>query len=152
MNALYQPVSTGPILQASAEVYTRLHRLAKWSRRISVACSPCLKTGAQLLRRALPDWSQEQHLANCRYHQARVRRLDAIWAQVWKRAFAEAHGRLPRFEDYRITAIGSEDIAEHHKRVLRHCAYQATTHARLAHTHGRLAGVSIGKLRNAVGG
>lgn len=147
MNHTQTLAMPGPILPASSEVYTQLHRLAKWTRSISVACSPCLQTGARLLRRALPDWSKDQHLASSRYHQARVRRLDAAWALVWKRAFMEVHGRLPRFEDYRITAIGCEDIAERHKRVLRHCAYQATVHARLAHTHGRLAGVSIGKLR-----
>lgn len=128
-------------LPASASVYHQEHRLPKWNGRVTAAGCHCHSTAGTLLRRMLPDWTKAQHLRQAAYHRARAKRLDAVWGKVWVRSFQEAFGRAPVFGEYHITAIGSEEIAEHHKRVLRHCAYQSTTHTKLARAHERAAGL-----------
>jgi len=127
-------------LPSKAPLYHELFKLPKWNCRVSVASSRCPATASRLLKRQLSGWTQEQHLAQAQYHRERAAKLDRIWAAVWRRSFLQAFDRFPLFHDYHITAIGREEVAESHKRVLRHCAYTATTHKNLAAAHERAAG------------
>lgn len=127
--------------------YQQDFKLPKWSRRVSVASCSCPSTAGRLLRRQLPDWSKEQHLQAARYHWAREQRLSRIWSDTWKRAFCQVFGRVPVVPDYRIAAIGREELPESKKRVLRHCAYVSTLHADLARAHEKAAGLRTQTLR-----
>jgi hypothetical protein len=126
-------------LPASAKAYTDPARLRNWNGTTSPSSCPCPGTAARLLRNRLPDWTKAQHRAQASYHRTRIEKLGVVWERVWQRAFAEAFGRAPTFGDYQITAIGRAEVAERHKRVLRHCAYSATVHGRLAGAHERAA-------------
>lgn len=93
------------------------------------------------LRKLLPDFDRDDHVAAAAYHLERAERLDRAWSKVAERAAVEAFGRSWQFHDYRICAIGREEFSNHHKRVLRHCAYNSTKHRDLAHAHTRAAGL-----------
>lgn len=127
-------------LPANSAVYHERFSVPRWNGKVSAASCRCSSTAGRLLRRQLPQWSKEQHLAQAAYHRARAEKLDRIWAQVWPRAFTQAFGVPPQFHDYQITAIGREEVASRHKRVLRHCAYTSTVHLHLARAHERAAG------------
>jgi hypothetical protein len=130
---------TAGSLPATSKVYTALVRLRKWNVSTSPLRCPCLSTSARLLRKRLPSWGKGQHLVQAAYHRARAEKLDTVWLEVWHRAITEAFGRAPLVGDYKISAVGRDEVAERHKRVLRHCAYQATVHAWLAFAHERVA-------------
>ncbi len=104
-----------------------------------VRLDPC--AAGRALRQLLPTFQRADHLAAVAYHLHRAQRLDRIWSQVAERAAIDAFGRPWQFHDYRICAIACEEFAPRHKRVLRHCAYNATTHRDLALAHTRAAGL-----------
>lgn len=128
-------------LPANHPLYHQTFKLPKWSKLVSVANARCPRTAGQLLRRQLPQWTKEQHLAAAQYHRARAAKLQRVWDAVWTRSFTQAFNRPPEFSDYHITAIGREEISEAKKRVLRHCAYTRTNHKDLALAHERAAGL-----------
>lgn len=129
-------------LFASDPVYHQEFRLPKWTCRVSVARawhSPA--TAGRLLRRLLPSWTKAHHLAQARYHHARAKRLEQVWGLVWNREFEKMFGRAPFIYDYRISGVGCDELPEHVKRVLRHCAHKGSRHGDLARAHERAAGL-----------
>jgi hypothetical protein len=80
-----------------------------------------------------------EHADIAAYHRKRALRLNAIWSLVVKKAAIEAFGRPYRFQDYKISGIASDDFAEHHKRVLRHCSHRANEHDDVASAHELLS-------------
>lgn len=134
---LYEPGDRGP-LPANSVVYLRKFKLPLYNVPVAAISSFCGPTTAtKLLVRQLKDWTAEDHERSYHYHLQRAEKLDKIWKMVWERAFKEAHGRPPMFADYRICAIGDENLSERHMRVLRHCAYSATDHQAIAQVHRR---------------
>lgn len=115
-------------------IYTQRLRMRGWNRRVGATVG-CQRTAAKVLKRLAPHWSREDHLRLAEHHARRAQRLQAIWSLVADRAAQDLLGRPFAVTDYRICAIGREDFAEHHKRVLRHCAYGSTQHRQLADAH-----------------
>lgn len=131
-----------PMPLASA-VYHHPLKHRSWSRPVQVTFLAHFapRAASRALRHLLPNFQRTDHLAAAAYHLQRARRLTRIWSQVAERAAFDAFGRPWEFHDYKICAIAREEFAPHHKRVLRHCAYNATTHDDLALAHTRAAGL-----------
>ena len=122
----------------SSYVYNTRLRVPKFNGLIQ-AITQHSDAGAHVLRRLAPEWTKADHQSLADYHRRRAQKLKSIWALVADRAIQQALGRPRVFTDYKITAICREEVADHHKRVLRHCAYQSTKHMELVHVHARLA-------------
>lgn len=123
----------------SHAIYNTPMRLPRYNRQMQVNTGD-RRAGAVILRRLAPSLSKWDHLRLAAYHFGRSKRLEKAWNIVFERACLEAFGRPSRFGDYRITAIGCEEFSERRKKLLRHCAYNSTTHSDVAYAHFTAAG------------
>lgn len=128
----------------NSPVYTTAVRLRGWNG-LRTAKSVCTTSATvSVIRKLRPDLRKEDHCAIAKYHQARVEKLNKIWNLVVDRAAQESFGRPFQFGDYKICAIASDEFADRHKRVLRHCAYRATEHKHMVVAHVAAARTSRG--------
>ncbi len=107
---------------------------------LRLACYDAVAAGRSL-RRHLQGWTRDDHLAAARYHLRRSKRLEETYSLVLDRAAMATWGRPFGFFDYRISCIGSDEFAERHKRILRHCGHNRSKHTDLAMAHARAAGL-----------
>lgn len=129
--------------------YRAAIQLPKYNGKVTVFQAVSDADGARVLKRANPDWSQEDHLALARLHAAESSQLSAQYSALLDAAAQETFGRPFQVADYRISAIGCAEFSEERKTALRNAAYGKTRHLRLAHAHLKAAGRR--NLRRAVG-
>jgi hypothetical protein len=126
-------------LPLSDLAYTSRIKLPKWNCRTTALASHSDITAAKIITKFRPELNQQSHLMIASYHLARSKKLFDIWNKVVNRAAQETFGRPWRIKDYKVSGIGSDDFAERHKRVLRHCIHRAYEHQDMSHAHTVLA-------------
>ena len=116
-----------------ASVYFDRVSLPGWNRKVRAS------ENGRALRKALRARGecvpQPIHARRAAFYLARHKRLSALWSVAWDRAIREALGRAPEFGDYRVCAIGREDLPEAWKERLRAYAYGSTEAGDRARSH-----------------
>jgi hypothetical protein len=112
-------------------------RVKGWTTPISPASHGSM--ARSLLRRRLPGWKKEDHLAHSGRFKEAAEKLDVRWSKEWEAAFQKRYGRAPRVEDYRVSGIGDDGLAATDKTLLRGLARARSRAEQLAEAH-RAAG------------
>lgn len=114
-------------------------KLRNWNCRTTALRCRDDKTAAKLIGKFRPYLTPAAHSSISTYHAVRAKKLLDVWRKVVDRAALEAFNRPWRFTDYEISGICSDQFAEKHKRVLRHCIHGHHTHDDMSRAHAILA-------------
>jgi hypothetical protein len=119
-------------------------RVKGWTTPISPASHGSL--AKSLLRRRLPGWKKEDHLAQAGRFKQAAEKLDAAWEKKWETAYQAKYGRPPKAGDYRVSGVGDDGLAATDKNLLRGLARARSRAEYLASAH-RAAGYHLRKPR-----
>lgn len=109
--------------------------LPRFNGKVTVFRTTLPRDSGRVLKLANPDWSTEDHIDLAKRHEDESQRLEAIHRQLLDTAHMETFGRPRAFEDYRISAIGSDAYPAEMKERLRHAAHTSSYHKRLSWAH-----------------
>lgn len=129
-------------------VYTEHVRQPKWN----VKVSPLMDSdvGGRLLRQRLPCWSKDDHRDAAATHIRAAHDAQRKWGETADQAHRETFGKQRTPLDYRVSGVGREEYAGHHKDALRQFARDHSSHAGAAHAHWRAAGHHTRRMPDAV--
>jgi len=97
------------------------------------------RDAARILRKTNPTWSSQDHLDLAAQHAEAATRHAKEWSDLVQEAAQETYGRPFRFEDYRISAIASDDFTPEKKERLRFAAHAETYHKLASRAHALAA-------------
>ncbi len=123
----------------SSPIYHRRERVRGYTSEISPLAASG-STGKAMLKRRLPDWTQEQHLAEARKHRRAGEVAQHKWDRLWEEAHMATFGRKPMPYESRIAGVGDDRYPEAHKTKLRHYAIATSEHRSIANLHAEAAG------------
>lgn len=121
-----------------SEVYTRREKMPKWNTDVGPLMDP--DAGGRLLRRRLPKWGKEDHIAAARHHLRMSDKRGREWGDLQRQAHQQAFGKDPEFHDYRISGIGRDEYSDEFKDRLSKAAVSKTGHKYAAAAHWKAAG------------
>lgn len=115
------------------DAYTSRHRLSKHNG--NVGASDGLKAGGHILRHTLPHYNKQDHLDAANAHMVAANVAKHEWGTTQEKAHMEKFGKKPEATDYKVSGVGQEGYAEHHKEKLRDLSRAMGRHAGLASGH-----------------
>jgi len=120
-----------------SEIYTRLERPRGYTADVT-PLSAHGSDGGLMLRRRLPGWTKDDHMAAATHHNEMSEAMDAEWYTVVNEAAMKLWGRkFDMTRDYKISGIGSDEFPPETKDKLRYLSHTATAHgdAGVAHLY-----------------
>ncbi|KVP39966.1 hypothetical protein [Burkholderia ubonensis] len=109
--------------------------LPKYNGKVNVFQATCSTDAAKVLRRANPDWTQDDHLNLASLHAMESAKQQMRYNVLLDDAAQEAFGRPYHVTDYRISAIASDEFSAEKKAELRKAAHARTYHDVVARAH-----------------
>ena len=121
-------------LKLDDSIYRKTEKWPKYNVEISPLSAHGSDCG-KILRKRLPDWTKEQHLAAAKKWKAEADKTKKQYSKALDDAAQEAWGRPFRPTDYKIAGIGSSEFPEKTKDKLRFLATHESESRDAAYAH-----------------